>query len=212
MSRLEHLVNKHHDFILRIGGLLIFCFFALYVPIESVKKERNISELHSQVADNLEFQINVLYKKNVELEEQNLEFNKMFDRQMFLIREVDCLAKNIYFESANEPIEGKIAVAEVTMNRVRSSRYPSSICSVVYQKHNDICQFSWVCESERRIHQNSRGWVESLTIARAMILEKKKYNIVGSKAKYFHANYVSPSWARTKSRVAKIGNHIFYEN
>lgn len=212
MSKLQKIVDVHHDFIIRLGGLLIFCFFALFLPNEIAQKEKNISYLKSQIVEEMSHRIQVLDEKNIELEEQKSEFLKLFDKQMFIVREIDCLAKNIYFESANEPIEGKIAVAQVTMNRVRSSRYPSTVCNVVYQKVNNTCQFSWVCEAERRIHQNSKGWIESQTIARSIILEKKKYNIVGSKVKYFHANYVDPYWADTKNRVARIGNHIFYEN
>ena len=45
-----------------------------------------------------------------------------------------CLAKNIYYEAGNEPEEGKVAVAMVTINRVRDGRFGKSICSVVDQR------------------------------------------------------------------------------
>ena len=44
-----------------------------------------------------------------------------------------CLAKNIYFESGNQPLAGKVAVAHVTLNRVKNFQFPNTICSVVYQ-------------------------------------------------------------------------------
>jgi spore germination cell wall hydrolase CwlJ-like protein len=49
-------------------------------------------------------------------------------------KDVDCLAKNIYYEAGGEPEEGKVAVAMVTINRVRDGRFGRSICSVVDQR------------------------------------------------------------------------------
>ena len=50
-------------------------------------------------------------------------------------RELDCLTRNIYWEAANEPFEGKVGVAQVTLNRVESGKFASSVCAVVYQKN-----------------------------------------------------------------------------
>ena len=44
-----------------------------------------------------------------------------------------CLAQNIYFESGNQPLAGRVAVAQVTINRVEDKQFPNSICGVVYQ-------------------------------------------------------------------------------
>ena len=61
--------------------------------------------------------------------------------------ELDCMASNIYFEASTQSRVGKIAVAQVTMNRVRSPEFPNSVCEVVYQgpknpKNKKLCQFS----------------------------------------------------------------------
>ena len=45
----------------------------------------------------------------------------------------DCLAQNIYFEARSESQAGMIAVAQVTMNRVKHPRYPNTVCEVVKQ-------------------------------------------------------------------------------
>ena len=61
-------------------------------------------------------------------------------------RQLDCLAINIYREAGYEPFEGKVAVAQVTMNRVEDPQFPNDVCSVVYQKSTTVktvCQFSW---------------------------------------------------------------------
>jgi hypothetical protein len=70
-------------------------------------------------------------------------------------KQLDCLTKNIYWEAASEPFEGKVAVAQVTMNRVKSGQYGSGVCGVVYQKNilyqKVIFQFSWSCENTQKI-------------------------------------------------------------
>ena len=63
-------------------------------------------------------------------------------------KQITCLAENIYFEAGHEPIEGKIAVAHVTFNRVLAGNYADSICDVVYQKTKSTCQFSWYCDTK----------------------------------------------------------------
>ena len=66
-------------------------------------------------------------------------------------KQLDCLARNIYYEAGYEPFEGKVAVAQVTINRAESGQFPSDICQVVYQKNivyeKVLCQFSWYCET-----------------------------------------------------------------
>ena len=63
-----------------------------------------------------------------------------------LAQQILCMAKNIYYEAAKEPFEGKLAVAQVTMNRANSVQFPKTVCEVVYQKINQTYQFSWVGE------------------------------------------------------------------
>jgi len=48
-------------------------------------------------------------------------------------KDAECLAENIYHEARGESTLGKIAVGLVTINRVRDARWPSNICSVVYE-------------------------------------------------------------------------------
>ena len=50
------------------------------------------------------------------------------------LKQLDCLTRNIYWEAASEPFEGKVAVAQVTLNRVESGRFAPTVCGVVYQK------------------------------------------------------------------------------
>jgi spore germination cell wall hydrolase CwlJ-like protein len=52
----------------------------------------------------------------------------------FTERDQECLARNIFYEAANEPEEGKVAVGMVTINRVRSGQFEKTICGVVNQR------------------------------------------------------------------------------
>jgi spore germination cell wall hydrolase CwlJ-like protein len=128
------------------------------------------------------------------------------------IRQLDCLTRNIYWEAASEPFEGKVAVAQVTMNRLASGRFGDSVCGVIYQKNviyeRVICQFSWVCETTHKTRPVYQPlWAESELVAKKVLLEN--FRLPGLKeALYYHADYVSPGWKKPK--LDKIGHHIFY--
>lgn len=127
-------------------------------------------------------------------------------------RQLECLAKNIYWEAASEPFEGKVAVAQVTMNRVESGKFADSVCGVVYQKNviyeKVICQFSWYCEgTHRQKTMHPKLWKESQEVAKLVLLEG--FRLPGMKqALYYHADYVNPQWGKPK--IDQIGRHIFY--
>ena len=61
---------------------------------------------------------------------------------------------------------GKIAVAFVTLNRVKSAKYPKTICNVVAQKgKNGVCQFSWVCSKTKKINRmKDKSFKEALNL------------------------------------------------
>lgn len=128
-------------------------------------------------------------------------------------RQLACLAKNIYYEAGNEPFEGKVAVAQVTMNRVASGKFPTGICEVIYQKNlvyeKVICQFSWFCSNTTMIRPiNQAAYNESMEVAKKVLLEGFRLPSLKT-ALFYHASYVSPNWG--KKPIAKIGQHIFYE-
>jgi spore germination cell wall hydrolase CwlJ-like protein len=119
-------------------------------------------------------------------------------------RELECLATGIYFESKSEPLAGQLAVGQVIANRANSGgRFPSSYCGVLFQRS----QFSFVRgHSLPSVPRASKQWQTAVAIAK-IVDQGLKASSVG-KAMFFHARYVSPGWHLT--RVASIGNHIFY--
>ena len=126
--------------------------------------------------------------------------------------QLDCLARNIYHEAGSEPFEGKVAVAQVTINRTESSQFPSDICKVVYQKNvvyeKVMCQISWYCEKPNALKpMNGPMYTESMEVAKKVLLEGFRLPDLKN-ALYFHGDYVHPDWG--KKPVAKIGHHAFY--
>ncbi len=128
-------------------------------------------------------------------------------------RELTCLALNIYFEARGEPVAGQYAVAEVTMNRVASPRYPDTVCEVVYQKNFDplrgrqVGAFSWT-ELDERPEPQGEQWRLAKMIAEEVYSGRHRPVLPG--ALHYHATYVRPSWSHEMKYVARIGRHIFY--
>jgi spore germination cell wall hydrolase CwlJ-like protein len=128
-------------------------------------------------------------------------------------KQIQCMAKNIYWEAASEPFEGKVAVAQVTLNRMESGLFPSTICGVVYQKNvfydKVVCQFSWFCEANNVTKAiQPKQYKESEEVAKMVMLEGMRLPML-KEAMYYHADYVNPKW--NKPRITQIGRHIFYK-
>lgn len=132
-------------------------------------------------------------------------------------RQLECLTKNIYFEAAHEPFEGKVAVAQVTMNRVNDHQFPNDVCAVVYEKNvfmsRVVCQFSWFCEPNHKTKAiNKEAYKESQAVAKKVLLEN--FRLPGlENALFYHADYVHRSKLGKMSleKNVKIGRHIFYD-
>jgi spore germination cell wall hydrolase CwlJ-like protein len=127
---------------------------------------------------------------------------------------LECLAINIYKEAGNESFEGKVAVAQVTLNRVDHPQFPKEVCGVVYQKNifmeKVVCQFSWYCDAIHRTRPvNKEVYAESYAVAKKVLLEGFRLDSLND-ALYYHADYVNPRWPY--ERVAKVGRHIFYRS
>jgi spore germination cell wall hydrolase CwlJ-like protein len=128
-------------------------------------------------------------------------------------RKLECMTRNIYMEAANEPAEGKIAVAQVVMNRASSPLFPHDVCQVINQKtvfHSVVvCQFSWLCDGSSKARViNQAMWEESRVAAKKVMLEGFRLPSL-QHALYYHADYVNPRWPLKE--VARIGRHIFYK-
>ncbi len=117
--------------------------------------------------------------------------------------ELNCIAIGVYYESKGEPLAGQLAVADVILNRANSGRFPASACGVLTQRS----QFSFVKGGRLPDVDTSRpAWKTAVAIAR--IARDELWKSPAKGALFFHARRVSPNWGKT--RVASLGNHIFY--
>ena len=146
----------------------------------------------------------------------DLEIQRKIDPQRF------CMAQNIYFESRNESTAGKVAVLNVTMNRVNSDDFPNTICEVVYEgphyqsvvdpelwyPYKNRCQFSWYCDGIGDVVRPSENWYKSQIVALQLLDGKYRGIIEG--ATHYHATWVSPVWRHELTYIGQVGDHLFY--
>jgi spore germination cell wall hydrolase CwlJ-like protein len=132
-----------------------------------------------------------------------------------LERQLACLARNVFYEANGEPMEGQMAVAQVTVNRARSGLFPRDLCAVVAQTtvvgSDRVCQFSWYCNTDRNKLKTLKPNDPSYIAAKSVFLEGKKVANIDKDVMWFHETSikVNPRWPH---KVAtKIGNHVFYK-
>ena len=121
-----------------------------------------------------------------------------------------CLAQAVYYEAAVEPLQGRRAVAQVVLNRVKHPAYPKSVCGVVYQGAERVtgCQFSFTCDGALLRTPAAGPWREAMGVAKAALAGYVEPSV--GTATFYHADYVLPKWAFELGKISQIGRHIFY--
>jgi spore germination cell wall hydrolase CwlJ-like protein len=118
--------------------------------------------------------------------------------------DLDCLTRNIYYEARGEDHRGQMAVAHVTINRLKTGHWGNSICKVVYARS----QFSWTL-AKKLPRPDSKIWAESEEVARKVLAGHRVRGL--TKSLYYHAISIrDPKWADPRHEAGQIGNHIFY--
>jgi|TARA_R100001129_G_C5256503_1_gene229850 spore germination cell wall hydrolase CwlJ-like protein len=138
---------------------------------------------------------------------------------MILETALMCMAVNIYHEAGNQSMIGQMAVGQVVLNRVEDSRFPDTVCEVVkeavtYKNSNKPvrwkCQFTWFCDGKKdEPNFESKTWSAALENA-SILLTKTIVLDITEGATHYHATYVRPAWAKTKTKTTRIDRHIFY--
>ena len=137
---------------------------------------------------------------------------------------VKCLALNMYHEARDQGTAGKLAVSAVVINRVSDSRFPHTICEVIKQGPTrkswrdpsvsypikNRCQFSWYCDGISDEVKDEKTYQKILDFARLIMHNDIQFVDITDGATHYHADYVKPDWADTKTRTTEIGDHIFY--
>jgi|TARA_R110000803_G_scaffold152502_7_gene217562 spore germination cell wall hydrolase CwlJ-like protein len=142
-----------------------------------------------------------------------------------------CLANNIYHEAKGQPDAGQVAVGLVVINRMKDNRYPNSVCDVVYQarmkeswktkqhkwmmdRHRIYypirhkCQFSWYCDGKKDVITDKVSYSKIYMLSKRIL--SGRYDGLIEGATHYHADYVKPSWWKTKTYIGQIADHIFY--
>jgi spore germination cell wall hydrolase CwlJ-like protein len=109
------------------------------------------------------------------------------------------------------------------MNRVNDERFPNTVCGVVLQAQmkkswktglpvpiRNKCQFSWYCDGKSDEIKDEESYKKILDFSRLMMHNDIRFVDITDGATHYHADYVKPSWAKTKVRTTEIGDHIFY--
>ena len=137
---------------------------------------------------------------------------------------IQCLAMNMYHEARDQGTAGKLAVSAVVINRVSDSRFPNTICEVIKQGPTrkswrdpsvsypikNRCQFSWYCDGISDEVKDEKTYQKILDFARLIMHNDIQFVDITDGATHYHADYVKPDWADTKTRTTEIGDHIFY--
>jgi len=171
--------------VLTKSNLLIAATGTAVVALLSFQ-QREITEVHNEVREIKAFLVQT---------DENVHYTK---------NDLTCLAENVYYEAGVEPVQGKYAVAQVTLNRLKTGHWGNSVCKVVHAK----AQFSWTLKKKL---DKPKGvlWAESQMIAHSVLVDKVRVRPL-QQALMYHASYVSPAWADRTQYITKVGQHLFY--
>jgi len=122
-----------------------------------------------------------------------------------------CLTEALYFEARGESVKGQFAVAEVILNRVRSSNFPDTVCGVTHQGtgRRFQCQFTFMCDGRAERVTEPRAWERVGKVADIVLNGQVNLNLTNG-ATHYHTRAVRPRWSRVFTPTATIGVHRFY--
>ena len=123
------------------------------------------------------------------------------------VETLTCLALNVYHEARSDDVLGQLAVAQVTLNRVASPRYPNTVCDVVW----DNKQFSWTHDGKSDKPKEAQAWKHAQAVAYMALHDMARVPNLTPETLHYHASWVTPYWAKNKQPAVIVGSHKFYE-
>lgn len=141
--------------------------------------------------------------------EAHISVDSINTEVLFHKNELHCLTDAIYFEARNQSVKGMVAVGQVIMNRKRSGEFGKSVCEVVHQRVNRVCQFSYLCKSkDYRVVDDPESWDLATRVAyntyRGYITD------ITNGATFYHSRHVKPNWRKSVEKTVTIKDHVFY--
>ena len=191
---------------------VLFMIVLLFIQHGTVVASREVIEMQSNVIeqqdrelDQLDASISKLEQRLKQLEE--LIPKKTASRITLSAAEQECLMRNVFHEAGTEPRAGKIAVAQLTVQRLKSKKWGRNLCAVVYAKN----QFPWTKQRSKRWSKpKGPRWVDSVAAVKEL---QQGYRIPAlTESLFYHRVDSNTVWDDKMTMVAVIGNHAFYNN
>lgn len=180
-------------------AILVACVFAL----SNIYNNVQIHELKKQIED--------LTLENKRLSTDHQEI-KPIKPKYTINHQIQCLAMNIYHEARSESYDGRLAVATVTMNRVKSKKFPNTVCGVVWQRYKNTCQFSWTCDGKSDRIRSQKDYKKALIMAENVLLKGLRSYKISRDVMYYHADSIEPNWEErwNAQLITQVDSHKFY--
>ena len=199
------------------AAIFFLILLAVFAPITATANEKQANALHETEVRGISSLAPARLEDMItaSVAASGVEFSTSWlDKQAVAKGDANwrCLSEALYFEARGETVRGQFAVAEVIMNRVAHSRFPSSLCGVINQGTGKKfrCQFSYTCDGKAKNVSEPRSYERVSKVARAVIDGHVPKLTNG--ATHYHTTAVSPSWSRVYTKTARIGVHIFYRH
>lgn len=190
-----------------IGGLFLGGTI-LQVAVNQKQIESDLQVATGKIKD-LESEVHQLKDSSSKKQVKNIQLINTKKKLTLTQKERDCLARNVFFEAGVESHEGKIAVAQATLNRVQHTRWKSDVCGVVFQK----AQFSWTLEKKKR-QEKPKGELWTKTLKAVADIENGVRVKGLESATFYHTDWLKnkPKWACDTNKIMQVGQHIFYKD
>ncbi|MEZ8014419.1 MAG: cell wall hydrolase [Ascidiaceihabitans sp.] len=199
------------------AAIFFLILLAVFAPITATANEKQANALHKTEVRGISSLAPARLEDMItaSVAASGVEFSTSWlDKQAVAKGDANwrCLSEALYFEARGETVKGQFAVAEVIMNRVAHSRFPSSLCGVINQGTGKKfqCQFSYTCDGKAENVSEPRSYARVSKVARAVI--DGRVPKLTNDATHYHTTAVSPSWSRVYTKTARIGVHIFYRH
>ena len=201
-----HMTLKFISGMSNVKAILLALTFIFAVNATAGSPNKNRNPISDWIEEQFYAHQNETWEQRVRrLMQRNLE-DIGGAKQAVADKQVKCLAENVYYESRGESLQGQVAVAKVTLNRLDEG-YANTVCGVVKQG----CQFSWTCLPSRGF-PSGQHWHQAVGVALVTLNNKEQVEDPTNGATHFHASYINwkPAWRRVKDSVSQIGRHVFY--
>lgn len=128
----------------------------------------------------------------------DMKESKSIDARFVNEEEKELLARLVHAEAEGEPFVGKVAVAEVVLNRVEHEKFPDTIEEVIYQKN--------AFEPVQNGTINEPANEESLKAVEEALTEQQHEEEL---LFFYNPDTATSDWIFSREVIKTIGNHSF---